>query len=120
APPGGDPGGPRMKVSQTVGARTPVPVAFIESSIGLSGSAMRLSGLVRARGARTPGRVAFAESGTGWSGATMSLSVLVRRLDRERFEPHVIVARDDQGEYLAEMAGRARARIAPPPPLASR
>jgi glycosyltransferase involved in cell wall biosynthesis len=78
-----------MKVSERVAVRAPVPVAFIESSIGLSGS-------------------------------TMSLSVLVRRLDRERFEPHVVVAREDQGEYVREMAGLVAERIAPRPWAATR
>jgi glycosyltransferase involved in cell wall biosynthesis len=73
-----------VKVSATVGVRSPVRVAFIESSIGLSGS-------------------------------TMSLSALVRRLDRERFEPHVVVARDDQGAYVREVAGLVAERIAPRP-----
>ena len=78
-----------MTVSERVAARAPVPVAFIESSIGLSGS-------------------------------TMSLSVLVRRLDRERFEPHVVVAREDQGEYVREVAGLLAERIAPRPRGAAR
>ena len=78
-----------MMVSERVAVRAPVPVAFIESSIGLSGS-------------------------------TMSLSVLVRRLDRERFEPHVVVARDDQGDYVREMAGLVAERIAPRPRRAAR
>src|SRR5215470_2801370 len=43
----------------------------------------------------------------------MSLSVLVRRLDRERFEPHVVVARDDQGAYVRDVAGLVAERIAP-------
>jgi len=78
-----------MTVSERVAARAPVPVAFIESSIGLSGS-------------------------------TMSLSVLVRRLDRERFEPHVVVAREDQGEYVREVAGLVAERIAPRPRASTR
>jgi glycosyltransferase involved in cell wall biosynthesis len=78
-----------MTVSERVAVRAPVPVAFIESSIGLSGS-------------------------------TMSLSVLVRRLDRERFEPHVVVAREDQGEYVRQVAGLLAERIAPRPRGAAR
>jgi len=81
-------------VNDAIGARSqdPVAVALIESSIGLSGS-------------------------------TMSLSTLVRCLDRDRFEPHVIVARADQEAYLQDKVGawlrvvriaprrRARARV---------
>jgi glycosyltransferase involved in cell wall biosynthesis len=78
-----------MTVSERVAVRAPVPVALIESSIGLSGS-------------------------------TMSLSVLVRRLDRERFEPHVVVAREDQREYVRGVAGLVAERIAPRPRGAER
>ena len=73
--------------------------------------------------AQDPVAVALIESSIGLSGSTMSLSTLVRCLDRDRFEPHVIVARADQEAYLQDKVGawlrvvriaprrRARARV---------
>ena len=55
--------------------------------------------------AHDPVAVALIESSIGLSGSTMSLSTLVRCLDRDRFEPHVIVARADQEAYLQDKVG---------------
>ncbi|HZE88161.1 MAG TPA: hypothetical protein VE404_01370, partial [Verrucomicrobiae bacterium] len=73
-----------MKQASGVRSQEPVAIALIESSIGLSGS-------------------------------TMSLSALLRRLDRDRFEPHVIVAREEQEVYLRDVVGSGPqvARISP-------
>jgi glycosyltransferase involved in cell wall biosynthesis len=51
-------------------------------------------------------RVALVESSFGLSGSTLSLCALVKRLDRERFTPHVIVSRPEHEAY-------ARARLGP-------
>jgi glycosyltransferase involved in cell wall biosynthesis len=71
----------------------------------------------QASGVRTqePVAIALIESSIGLSGSTMSLSALVRRLDRDRFEPHVIVARAEQEVYLRDVVGSGPqiARISP-------
>ena len=71
----------------------------------------------QASGVRTqePVAIALIESSIGLSGSTMSLSALVRRLDRDRFEPHVIVAREEQEVYLRDVVGSGPqvARISP-------
>jgi glycosyltransferase involved in cell wall biosynthesis len=45
-------------------------------------------------------RILFIETSFGVAGSTVSLYSLLRHLDRERFRPYVIVAREDQAHYL--------------------
>ena len=56
-------------------------------------------------GVEEPVPVALIENSIGLSGSTMSLATLLRRLDRDRFEPHVVVARDEQEAYLRDAVG---------------
>jgi glycosyltransferase involved in cell wall biosynthesis len=67
------------------------------------------------RSAEAPVPIAFIENSIGLSGSTMSLATLLRRLDRDRFEPHVIVTREDQEAYLRDIgsAGLQLTRISP-------
>ena len=76
-------------------------------------------------GVEEPVPVALIENSIGLSGSTMSLATLLRRLDRDRFEPHVVVARDEQEAYLRDAVGAELrlTRIASrrrPQPLAAR
>ena len=57
-----------------------------------------------------PVPLALVEASIGLAGSTMSLCTLVKRIDRERFAPHVIVARPEQEAYL-------RARLDPAIPI---
>jgi glycosyltransferase involved in cell wall biosynthesis len=52
-----------------------------------------------------PRKVLFIENSIGLSGSTMSLSTLLGDLDRNRYEPLVVVSRDNQKEYLEQALG---------------
>ena len=60
---------------------------------------------LRAAAARGPLPVALVESSIGLSGSTVSLCALVKRLDRGRFEPHVVVSRPEQEDYVRNQLG---------------
>jgi glycosyltransferase involved in cell wall biosynthesis len=55
--------------------------------------------------ASAPCPILFVENSIGLSGSTISLCTLVSRLDRRRFEPHVVVSRAEQAEYVRQRLG---------------
>ncbi len=47
-----------------------------------------------------PQHILFVEHSVGLSGSTMSLLTLLSRLDRSRFDPHIVLSRPEQADYL--------------------
>ncbi len=68
-------------------------------------------------GGRRPARIAFYDAYAHDAGAGIALRDLITRIDRERFEPIVLLARHGPLEGLLAETGVPVEVLAPPPPL---